>query len=312
MKLLVVLGAVAVLLAGLLSVVDNNPELLSSLASTAPAAVTQEREPQPKCEPQPGVTNNAQVASGPASAPLPVQTAVVTLSPPPPAQIPFNDFAAQISADPSAAAKFVMQLPEGPTRIAAAEIVAISWASNDLPSAIQWIGTLPDGDLKQTVTRTTAYEAARIDPLSALDLASMLPASAERTQLLAHTLSQWATSEPAAATDWVNDLPDDSLKQRLLESVAVSAAEQNPEAAAALVASAITSDHEQSRAAVAVIQRWAQTAPEKAAQWLQDFPEGETRRAGTENLLAIWKLSDPQAATQWEMRSSAQPENSHS
>lgn len=180
-----------------------------------------------------------------------------------------------------------------------AEPFAVALANTNLEAALEWLSSLPDGEQKQGATREIAYEAARENPQTALELAAGLATSRERDDLIDHAVSQFASIDPRAAADWVLQIPQQSLRGRLLAAVATAAAEEHPAEAATLVATAIEDGEEQTRAAVAVIQRWVQTAPKDAAAWVKQFPQGPLRHAAAENLLVIWSLKDRQAAAAW-------------
>jgi hypothetical protein len=190
--------------------------------------------------------------------------------------------------------------PESATnRLESAEPIAVTLAVTNLKAAIEWLSNLPEGHRKEAATREVAYEAANENPQTALELAAGLPANPERDQLLDHAVSQFATSDARDATDWVLQIPDSSLRNRLLAAVATAAAEAHPAEAAALVATGIEDGEEQTRAVVAVVQRWVQTAPQAAAAWVEQFPQGPLRHAAAQNLLVIWSLNDHQAANTW-------------
>jgi len=178
------------------------------------------------------------------------------------------------------------------------EQLALATAETNVDAALQWLSALPDGNAKLVATRDVAYEAARSEPEAALDLASALPVGSERDALLIHAISEWAVSEAHGAADWALQIEDERLRSLLLGAVATAAAKEHPAEAATLVATRLAGD-EQARAAVAVVQRWAQSAPLDAAGWAQQFPEGPARRAALQNLLSIWSLSDRSAATAW-------------
>ncbi|MBE0544408.1 MAG: hypothetical protein IH623_23955, partial [Verrucomicrobia bacterium] len=81
--------------------------------------------------------------------------------------------------------------------------------------------------------------------------------------------------------------------------VAIAAAEQDGAMAAALVANALGAGEAQDRAAVSIVQRWAQFSPQEAAAWVAQFPDIPSRDAAVENLLALWTAQDAEAAGNW-------------
>jgi hypothetical protein len=202
-------------------------------------------------------------------------------------------------SDPAAAAKWISRLGESPLSRTALEQVAIAWANTDLTAAASWVRVLPEGDSKQAATTGLAYEAARTEPLTALELAGALPPTRERDDLLVHAVSQWAGADASAAAAWAMKVPDSSLRQRLVASVAIALAEQDAVAAVRLAVNGLAAGEEQDRAAVSIVQRWAQHSPQTAASWVAQFPEIPSRDAAVQNLLSIWAAQDSEAAENW-------------
>ncbi len=207
--------------------------------------------------------------------------------------------------DPAAASVWAAQIQEGPVHGEALEQVAIAWANSDFPAASAWLGALREGAGKQTATLAMTYEAARRDPMTALDLVAGLEPSCDRDQALTHGLSQWADADPVAAAAWAAQVPDTALRQRLLGALAVSIAERDGITAALVAATTLNSTAEQGRAATAIAQRWAQTAPEEAADWLSQFPEGPLRNAAGQCAADAWSARHPGAEMPLTLRSLA-------
>lgn len=201
--------------------------------------------------------------------------------------------------DPTAAAAWAIQFPEGPIRSSVLEQVAIAWANSDLTNAAAWLRDLPDGESKQVATFATAYEATRSAPLTALDLASTLAPTPERNELLAHAASQWATDNFATAAEWAGKISDADLRQQMLAAIAVAGAAEHAPAAAAFIANSLAPGETQARAAVSITQRWTQSAPQDAAAWISQFPDLPVRDAAVENLVGLWSQHDSAAAANW-------------
>ncbi|HUR45200.1 MAG TPA: hypothetical protein VMZ27_04910 [Candidatus Saccharimonadales bacterium] len=202
-------------------------------------------------------------------------------------------------SEPEAAAAWTASLPEGISARSGIEQVTIAWASQDLGAAAAFVRALGEGPTKRAAIIALAYEAARTEPKTALELARDLPASPERDDLLIHAFSQWAGVDAPSATEWSIKVLDPRLRQRLLATAAVGGAEQNPIASARLAAGALEAGPEQNRAAVSVVERWAQQSPEAAAAWVSQFPAGPSRDQAIQNLLRIWSTKDPEAARNW-------------
>jgi len=189
---------------------------------------------------------------------------------------------------PEAAAADALRIADASSQRAAIEQVVIAWANIDLPAAKQWLTDLPPGETRDAAARDLAYESARIDPLSAIGSAVSLLASEERDNLLCHISAQWASIEPRAAMNWAMQVSDEALRDRLLTSIATAAAKQDGVGAATMVAVAISPGAEQDRAAVAVAQRWAQSSPEAAAAWIQQFPTASLRSEAKQSLTDVF------------------------
>src|SRR5579883_3160532 len=203
--------------------------------------------------------------------------------------------------DLNSARDWSLSLPEGPARRAALEQVATVQSSTDPAAASEWAKGLDDTPSDRAAKMAVAYEAARTDPVQALDLASSRPPTPERNDLLAHAVSQWSSMDFTNAASWALGINDPELRNRLVGTVATGAAEQNPSAAAGLVAMGVEAGPEQDRAAISVLQRWAQESPEDAAAWISNFPQAQLRTTGLNELLTAWVRQDPSGAQAWVM-----------
>jgi len=201
--------------------------------------------------------------------------------------------------DPAQAAQWSAGVADSATRSAAMTQVAIAWANSDIKAAIRWISSLPMDQPTADATIALSYEAARTEPLIALETAGRLAPSPERDEALVFALNQWVATDVAAARDWALSLPASDLRQRLIAAVSTTGGQENAQAAAELAATQLEPGAEQDRAAVSIVQQWAQTAPEAAAAWVMQFPEGTLRTSAAANLATIWTIQDPQTAAHW-------------
>jgi hypothetical protein len=94
-------------------------------------------------------------------------------------------------------------------------------------------------------------------------------------------------------------VPDPALRQRLVASVAIALAKQDATAAVMLAVNGLVAGEEQDRAAVSIVQRWAQHSPQGAAFWVSQFPDIPSRDAVAQDLLALWTIQDAVAAGDW-------------
>ena len=203
-----------------------------------------------------------------------------------------------VQLSPEQAADWLAHTPDVTDREAFLNQISTTWAALDLASALRWSATLPRVE-SQAAILDIAYETARTDPKGALSLASSLPAAPERVPLLTFAVSQWASSDSASATQWAQQVPDQSLRQELLASIAVASAKQDPGIAAALVMTGLQDQTIRDRAEVAVVQRWAQVAPEQAATWVSQLTGTPAESEAAWNLVTLWESYDRVAAAAW-------------
>ena len=201
--------------------------------------------------------------------------------------------------DPSGAAGWLQSIPEGPLRSGAARQVGIAWANVNLEAAARWAQGLENVADRERVMIDIGYEAARTDPVMALSLGAGLPATRERNELLVHAAGQWASVDASAARSWAESVPVAVLRDELLSTVAVAVAEADGSAAAEMVATGVSPGSQQDRAAISVVQRWAEADPLAVADWVLQFPETDLRDAAVRNLVQVWSERDLDAAGQW-------------
>jgi hypothetical protein len=186
-------------------------------------------------------------------------------------------------AAPAAAADWVAQLPVGPLRAEALDQVAIVWANQALENAAAWARLLPPADRPRALG-SIAQEAVRTVPVKALQFALELPAAPLRDGLIRRAVAEWVTTDPEKAVAWARQLPDDTLRDEVLAATATAWSDHDPSAAATLAATELPSGRLQADTVVSIVQRWAQQNPDRAAAWVQTFPENDLRWDAIENL----------------------------
>ena len=81
----------------------------------------------------------------------------------------------------------------------------------------------------------------------------------------------------------------------MLANVAIDLAVQNPFDAAAFAATALTPGPGQNQAVINIVRFMAVSAPDRAAAWVEQFPEGSLRVVAMENLMDVWSKNNPEA-----------------
>lgn len=186
------------------------------------------------------------------------------------------------SADLPGARQVVEGFPSGSWRSDAIESLASQWAEQWPVDAGNWARTLLDGQERSSAIRAVAYEFARCQPEGAVHLALEVSPEGGRDELLCHTVMEWTSRDPTAARDWVAGLSDLGLRSRLLGAVATAWSDQDPVAAATLAAEVLPAGRVQNDVVVSIVARWVQIAPNDAAAWVEQFPEGELKSLSEE------------------------------
>lgn len=200
--------------------------------------------------------------------------------------------------DVFAAAQWAAQQTAEGGRQDSIDAVATVWAGQDLAAAMDWVRQLGEGD-RDSAMLAVAYEAARTDPRRAFELAMEMPANGSRDDLITHTTAQWASTDPEESAKWAAKIEDKVLRDRVLVEVAVTWGETNPIAAATMAMKSLHPGRQQDDAVMGIVQRWAQTQPAEAAQWISHFSEGALRDTALEELVKLWADRNLVEAGDW-------------
>ena len=190
--------------------------------------------------------------------------------------------------DAKAASLWAASLSEGSMRPISLEQVAIVWSGQDLAGSSEWARTLKVETERDETLRMIAHEAVRTEPVTALAMAFELPAGEPRDQLVLRAASEWATTDPKSAVDWARQISDHTLRDSVLADMAVAWGNRDAIAAATLATKELPPGRLQADTFIAIVQRWAQTDPQAAAQWVAGFPESAMREAALDNLSKLW------------------------
>lgn len=204
------------------------------------------------------------------------------------------------TAIPSEAAAWAREQTDSKLRQSLMNVAAIRWATADLAEAVSWAQSLSEANDRAVVLAAVGSEAVRSSPLVALRLAVEMPTgSTAREDLIRRAVGEWAASDPVEAAQWSAQIEDVGLRQHVTELVAVATAEQDPVAAAQIALHQMTPGGEQDRVIVAIVQRWVQTDPDAAAEWLMKFPPCALGHDAMNNLVNLWADRDLTAAGNW-------------
>jgi RNA polymerase sigma factor (sigma-70 family) len=122
------------------------------------------------------------------------------------------------ATDPSAAAAWMLSLPEGVTNTKTLATVVSSWATSDPTATGQWIQALPAGTTQDNAIQAYASEIANYNPTTAAAWAVTIGDPAKRNAAIATVAQNWLSVDPKAAAAWLTQtsLPADQ-QQKLLD-----------------------------------------------------------------------------------------------
>ncbi len=144
-----------------------------------------------------------------------------------------------------------------------------------------------------------AWDAIDVDPdLSREAFAKLSPDSPARAKLAAHFAMRLAENDPQQAIGWALGLGQGE-REEALGRVAVVISAKDPARAAGLIAAHLPAGSPRDRTVVQVVQRWAQSEPSSATEWIAAFDAGAARSAGLKEALAGWLDKDTASAAAW-------------
>lgn len=166
----------------------------------------------------------------------------------------------------------------------------------DLDSALRD----PDPASRQRTLEQLAWDAIDVDPdLAREAFGALEPDSEASRKLVAHFAMRLADEDPEKAIAWAQDLENPTERTEAFGSIAVVIAAKDPERGAALLMAEMPEGRSRDKAAVLVARRWAQAAPEAAANWITALPDGPARRSGLQAVFAHWLALDTAGVAGW-------------
>lgn len=105
--------------------------------------------------------------------------------------------------DPTAAAHWAQELPQGSGRVNAVVGVTQQWARIDSVGAAQWLKHLPEGKDRETAIEVFTIAVAGRDPNSAIELIKTVRNASSRDSDFDFLVRGWQRMDPAAATQWI-------------------------------------------------------------------------------------------------------------
>jgi len=201
-----------------------------------------------------------------------------------------------MQTDPLSASNWVMSRSDATDD----EILTVAgdWAGN--PNGLQqYIDKLPDSTSKQTFLQDASSEISFKDPSNAVELAQQMEPGDARTNLFRAVVSGWIGTDPNAALNYIASINDPSMREQMLASATQAYAQTDPALAASWLVSQVKSPEIVNDSALNILSTWVITDPIGAANWANQFPEGDTKAEAIKIVSTHWYQTDPQAAEAW-------------
>lgn len=158
----------------------------------------------------------------------------------------------------------------------------------------------PDPASKQRALEQIAWEAIDVDPdLSQEAFEALAPDSEASRKLVAHFAMRLADADPEQAIEWAQGLEHAEERAEAFGRIAVVIAAKDPARGASLAMAELPAGKTRDKAVVQVVQRWSQSAPAAAAEWIAGVPAGAARSAGLRMIVDRWMKADPAALAGW-------------
>ena len=229
-------------------------------------------------------------------------------------------------ADFLAMAKKILALPASPMRQAALDLLMERWTQADFPAALTFANHLAGNDRAQAFKSTllqlgqTRFDEAvawidtnfsgpvrgeaelwlycgwaQKNPSAALARLLQTPGTANQ-DIIYSVLSQWAETDIYAAFAWLKDAPRNSRTtdawQRLMQIYIA----QHPEEAMEYVAKNVTDADWKDRYTKAIVEKVAETDPQKALGLAAAIASSADREAAYDAIFSQWSKQNPAGA----------------
>ncbi len=123
--------------------------------------------------------------------------------------------------DPTAAAQWAANLPEGDARRMATRNVVATWAERDVAKTAAWLEKLPAGISRDGAVYEFSRQVTDKDPAGAAAWAGTIYDAAQRDTAMERIYRHWARTDQQGAVNFIANSPviSDAMKQRLLTPV---------------------------------------------------------------------------------------------
>jgi hypothetical protein len=198
------------------------------------------------------------------------------------------------SANFAAKATTAAAMEPGAERETALREAAVQWAAAAPERAEAWAASLPLPAERQAALSTVCLSASDTAPLWSIDMAARNHLGDGITQ---NVSKRWASRDFASAMQWAENLAPGKDRDALLSAVLITRAKDEPSQAASLIATKIPPGDMQDEAVIATVHQWLLKDPDKAGDWIDQFPEGPTREKAIEEYEGMARYQSQQTST---------------
>src|SRR5688572_3551441 len=123
-------------------------------------------------------------------------------------------FAMELAAvDPKAAAQWIQSLP-GESKLAAASLIAATWATPDVAAAPQWANEVLDTAMREKILEAVGSVVESGDKSAAALWAAKLSEAEDSDRHAALIARLWARADPQSTFNWASDLSEGPKRNR--------------------------------------------------------------------------------------------------
>ncbi len=208
-----------------------------------------------------------------------------------------------INADPAAAEKYFLSLPETQREGGTLEKMMEHYVYRDAGKALDFAVSLINPQEQTTAVNGLFNAWCRVDPEQASVGWRRLPEGQGRLEALDGIANSWAESDPVAAKSWADGLSG-TERTRALAAVLPTLARTNPAAAGGQLSGLIASPPDGMETNLAtsagrLAGQWADEDPAAASQWAAALPIGQSRDEGLKAVSKSWSQYDAVATASW-------------
>ena len=194
---------------------------------------------------------------------------------------------------PAAIARFDQLPKNGSHRSSALQAIGQTITAENLDSAMTLFHQLERHHERQAFINASVHSLALHSPEKALELLNEYGDATQRHNVLNGMFTQWFSTDPEKAKAWVESLPARDRMSALRNSAYNDNLDRDWLAAQI---ETFPANHQSKNLADNLAQRWAESDPQAATEWLNSLPASRSNPWSRQNIAQRWAEKDPAAA----------------